>query len=473
MIEGGLRRLGFSGKGRALRRSRHVWLNLVIWKRRLLLWTAAVLVGAVAAGFAVASEYANDVFVHVVKISPYLPLIITPLGLAIAVWMTRHVFPGSQGSGIPQGIAALQIKDREARGKLLSLRIAVGKIFVTLFALCAGASVGREGPTVQVGASIMNSLGGFFRFPNRDVQRGLILAGGAAGIAAAFNTPLAGIVFAIEEFARSFEEKTNGTVITTVIVAGIASIAILGNYTYFGHTTASLKNLLSPDAWIAILICALVGGILGGIFARVLIAFARGLPGRAGVFMREHPVMFAAVCGLVLALVGLASGNTAYGTGYAEAKSVIEGHGQNLPSIYFLLKLCATIASYVSGTPGGIFAPSLAVGAGIGHFISGYFMGLPAGAVVVLGMVSYFSGAVQSPITAFVIVMEMTDDQTMIVPLMAASLIAYGTSRIISQKPLYKALSEGFLQQATPKHSYRRIENNKPNTNNVSQSEVY
>jgi len=119
------------------------------------------------------------------------------------------------------------------------------------------ASIGREGPTVQIGASIMHSLRRFTRFSVADIDRGLILAGGAAGIAAAFNTPLAGVVFAIEELSRSFEERTSGTIYTAVIVADVTSVALVGNYTYFGSTQASLTD---PRMWVVVPVCGLLGG---------------------------------------------------------------------------------------------------------------------------------------------------------------------------------------------------------------------
>src|SRR5581483_4613378 len=129
----------------------------------------------------------------------WLPFVLTPIALTSGAWMARRWFPGSQGSGIPQTIAALRMPEERDRNRVLSLRIAFGKIVICLIALCGGASIGREGPTVQVSASIMHSLRRFARFPAVDIDRGLILAGGAAGIAAAFNTPLAGVLFEIEE----------------------------------------------------------------------------------------------------------------------------------------------------------------------------------------------------------------------------------------------------------------------------------
>lgn len=440
-----------------LRRSRHVWLSPRLWLRRFLFWTGALCVGAAAILFALGVDHANGLFRALLGYSPYLPLVVTPLVLAACVWITRRFFAGSQGSGIPQTIAALQMQDAGARDGVLSIRIAVGKVLLTILSLMGGASVGREGPSVQIGAAIMHSLGRLVRFPRRELERGLILAGGAAGVAAAFNTPLAGVVFAIEELSRSFEQRTSGTVLTAVIVAGVMSLAVLGSYTYFGRTMAHLEF---DQGWIAVLMCGAIGGLLGGTFSRVLITCSRGLPGAPGRMMRERPVQFAAACGLVLALIGIASGHTTYGTGYEEAKRILEGT-ENLPETYGLLKMLATIVSYLSGIPGGIFAPSLAVGAGFGVNLSELMPYAPVGAVVLLGMVGYFAGVVQAPITAFVIVMEMTGDNSMVLPLMAVALIASGTSRLICPKSLYKVLAERFLERsevATPAAEARQKE---------------
>lgn len=445
---------------RYINRGAHVWLSFRHWKRQLLFWTGAVCVGAAAVFFALGSEKANQLFHHFIEISPYLPLIIAPAGLALVAYITRRFFSGAQGSGIPQTIAALKMQGNESRESLLSLRIAIAKIPLTLIALLSGASVGREGPTVQIGAAIMHTLGKLARFPRVEIEKGLILAGGAAGVAAAFNTPLAGVVFAIEEMSRSFEEKTNGIVLTAVILAGITSIAMLGNYTYFGHTSSSL-NL--DNGWIAVLSCGFLGGILGGIFSRTLIASARGIPGRIGLFIKQRPIVFAAICGFVLALIGLLSGSTTYGTGYQEARQIISGEA-SLPGSYGILKMLATIVSYISGIPGGIFAPSLAIGAGMGSNLASLMPYAPTGAIVLLGMVAYFSGVVQAPITAFVIVMEMTDNHDMVIPLMAASIIASVTSRMICHTPLYKALSDNFLHHASslPTMLQPHEEQNKP-----------
>ena len=428
-----------------LRHTRQQWFSFTPWKNRLLFWSGAIAVGAAATAFAVGSERAITWFYRLISLSPWLAFVVAPAGLALTAYLTRRFFPGAQGSGIPQTIAAIRTSDAALRRKLLSIRIAVGKVALTMLALLSGASLGREGPTVQVGASIMYALDRLNPMPRPEFERGLILAGSAAGVAAAFNTPLAGVVFAIEEMSRSYEQRTSGTVLTAVIVSGIVSLALLGNYTYFGHTSAALADV---NDWVAVVVCGLTGGLLGGLFSRLVLAAADGLPGRVGVWMHHHPVQFAAAGGVLLAVIGLVSDGSTFGTGYHQARSLVEGSAE-LPVLYGVLKFFATLISFLLGIPGGIFAPSLSIGAGLGANLSVLVPYAPAGAVVILGMVAYFAGVIQAPITAFVIVMEMTDNHEMVVPLMAAALIAYGVSRIICPRRLYEALAESF--HAKPK----------------------
>jgi len=159
-------------------------------------------------------------------------------------------------------------------------------------------------------------------------------------------------------------------------------------------------------------------------------------------------VRFAAACGLLLALIGLASGSAVYGSGYDEARHLLEGSGE-ASAAYGLWKMLATLVSFVSGIPGGLFAPSLSAGAGVGHAVAS-LVAQDGGALVVIGMAAYFAGVVQAPITAFVIVMEMTDNHDMVVPLMLATLLATAVSRLVCPKPLYKALANNYLARVRP-----------------------
>ena len=408
------------------------------WQRRALFLVGGITVGAAAVGLALAADWVQTEFAQLVTRWRYASLLVTPLGFALSVYLTNRFFQNSQGSGIPQAIAARELDDQDARGRLVSIRIAIGKILLTLLGLLCGASAGREGPTVQVGASIMFAIGRFS--PRR--QPGLILAGAAAGVAAAFNTPLAGIVFGIEEMSRAFETRTSGLIIAAVIAAGLTSLALVGNYAYFGSSPAMLRNGLD---WLAVPLCGVAGGLAGGLFSRIVIVMARGLPGALGRAFKRHPIPFALGCGLLVALCGIASGDTIYGTGYAQVKTALEG-GVPLRGDFGLFKFLATTLSTISGIPGGIFSPSLAVGAGLGANIAHLFPTAPVAPIILLGMVSYFAGVVQAPITAFVIVTEMTENHAMVIPLMAAAFIAYAASRLVCREGVYHALSKDFLR---------------------------
>jgi H+/Cl- antiporter ClcA len=425
---------------RIARRSRHVWLSRSLWNRRLVFLVGSVAAALAAVGLALAANYANEILHRLLQAWPWAAFVLAPAGLALVSWLARNFFRGAEGSGIPQTIAALAYPDAAIRDRLLSLRIAMGKVVLTILGLLSGASIGREGPTVQIAAAIMYSLNRVSSFPQESMKRGLILAGGAAGIAAAFNAPLAGVVFAIEEMSRSFAQRTSGIVLTAVIVAGIVSFALLGNYAYFGRTAATLDF---ASGWSAVVLCGTIGGLAGGTFSRLLIASASAVTGPFAAFRRTRPAAFAALCGLAIAILGYASEGTIYGTGYVEAKRILQ-EGGGVPLTFGVLKLLATVVSYITGIPGGIFSPTLAVGAGLGQDIAALLPAAPVPAVAVIGMVAYFSGVVQAPITAFVIVIEMTRDSDMALPIMAASLIAYGFSRLVCPQPVYKALSKSF-----------------------------
>jgi H+/Cl- antiporter ClcA len=422
------------------RRRRRLNTATILWRRRLVFWLGATAVGYVAVAFAAAADGAQAWFARVIAISPYLALVLTPAGIALSAWIGRTYFAGAQGSGIPQAIAARFVQDRTSLERLLSLRIAFGKILLTLLGLAVGASIGREGPTVQVGAAILvwlSNRAGLGR------QKGLILAGGAAGVAAAFNTPLAGVVFAIEEMSRSFNRSISGLVLIAVVLAGIAAISVNGAGSYFGATVAVLHGW---HDWFVVPVAAVCGGVLGGIFSRASLWGARRVPALFGGLIQRRPILFAAVCGLGVALLGILSQGACYGTGYVAAQQALKGQLAN-PATFTATKFVSTVLSQMSGIPGGILSPSLSIGAGLGATLSQLMPAVSPGAVAVLAMVGFFAGAVQAPITGFVIVAEMTGDQGMIIPLMATALIATAISKLITPEPLYHALSDDFRKR--------------------------
>jgi H+/Cl- antiporter ClcA len=393
-------------------------------------------VGGLAVALAFLSDEAQAIFRHVRLDFWWSPLLITPFGLALAAWFTKKYAPNAAGSGIPQVIAARQLANPSDREALVSIKTALFKIALLLFGLLCGASAGREGPTVQVGAATMFALGRLQ--PHR--QAGLLLAGSAAGIAAAFNAPLAGIVFGIEEMSRSFEQRTSGLVIGTVVAAGLTSLAIVGDYTYFGSTPDTLPV---GRGWIAVPIAGVVCGLAGGLFSRILVEAGKGFPGRVGTLIKDYPVAFAFVCGLVIVLCAMLGHVDIYGTGYEQAQAILRG--EQLSLAFAPLKLIATALSSISGIPGGLFSPSLAVGAGIARSLTVLLPGVSIGVLAVLCMAAYLAGVVQAPITSFVIVSEMTENHALVIPIMLASLIAAATSKTVCPEGVYHALSKRFL----------------------------
>ncbi|MBN3802167.1 chloride channel protein [Paraburkholderia sp. Ac-20336] len=424
---------------RTVQRARRLWLHYGVF------WLGAIVTGLVAVLYAQLIDAGYDIFRRVTAAHWWLPLLATPLIGAAGAWITRRFFPGSEGSGIPQVMATLRDRGGGLAPKLLSIRILVGKIAVSFLSILGGFTIGREGPTIHVGAGLMFNLRHFYPARFRairgiELERKLALAGAAAGLSAAFNAPLAGVVFAIEELTRSFEARTSGVTITAIIFAGVVSLGLQGNYTYFGAIDigSHLPDLLA----VAVLMIGVISGVAGGIFCWLLLNTRRWMPSALSTWRGRQPVVFGALCGLIIAVIGVASHGHTFGSGYAEARAMLEAHGE-VSAIYPLLKMASMVGSYLPGAPGGLFAPSLAIGAGIGntlHLALGQ-MELPM--LIALGMVGYLAAVTQSPITAFVIVIEMINGHELVLSLMATALIASQVSRLFAP-PLYEALSERY-----------------------------
>lgn len=411
----------------------------------MVIMAVAVLGGLAGAGFAKLSDLAMAAHARLYAFAKWPTLLLLPFGFAFATWLTRRFAPESAGSGIPQVIAAAEQRWRGRwGGQRVTLRTAAWKVVLSAGLYVCGASIGREGPTVQVVAGVLRSLTrGLKGGPGR---RALILAGGAAGVAAAFNTPIAGVVFAVEELASSFEKRTHTVVILVVVVAGFTSYAVQGDYAYFGvgsgHDTLGSAWLLAP-------LIGLVGGLFGGLFARLVAVLTGPSPNVVGRWRRAHPVLFAAICGLVAAAVALASGGLTFGAGYDEAKSLLQDHpGRGFA--FAVWKFLANLAAAVCGSPGGIFSPSLATGAGIGAAFARAGFAIAGRDAVVLGMASYLSGVVQAPLTSAVILMEMTREPGLVAPLMLAALTARWASTWLMPEPLYHVLSRSWRLGAGP-----------------------
>ena len=406
----------------------------------------AILCGLAAALFARLCDAAMIAHARLYAAARWPTLLLLPAGFGFATWLTLRFAPEAAGSGIPQVIAAAEQRWRGRwGGQRVTLRTAAWKVVLSSFLLVCGASIGREGPTVQVVAGILRTLTrGLRGGPGR---RAIIIAGGAAGVAAAFNTPIAGVVFAVEELAKSFERRTNTTIILIVVISGFAAYAFQGDYAYFGvlHGATSLRS-----AWTAAPVIGVTGGLLGGLFSRALAALIGPGDNRVARWRRVHPIAFAVGCGILAATAALVSGGLTFGAGYDEAKSLIQDHpGRGLG--FATAKFVASLAAASSGAPGGIFAPSLATGAGIGAMFAHLGLGIAGRDAVVLGMTSYLSGVVQAPLTSAVILMEMTREPGLVGPLLLSALLARYASSWVMPEPIYHLLSRAWRLGPDPK----------------------
>ncbi|PUE39022.1 chloride channel protein [Limnohabitans sp. Bal53] len=413
-----------------------------MWSDRLVVLLFAGLAGLTVVVFTWLSEHALATFFVAYQKWFWWPLLWTPLLTMAIVFVTRRFAAGTAGSGIPQVMAALSVETPPlCRSLYVSLKLSLMKVALTASGLLAGLSLGREGPSVQIAAGVMHSARRWLS-PNSPIKdSGLILAGGAAGIAAAFNTPLGGVMFAIEELSRRPEDRRSGLLMAAIILAGLMAVSAYGNKSHFGEIRVDQISfaLLLPGMVVAVL-----SGIFGGMFARLLIYSLHNTSSHwVHAFRRSSPIWFAGGCGLLIAIIGLSTQGATFGSGYAHTRAMLE-NTDDVSSLYVLLKLVVTWLTTWAGVPAGIFAPALAIGAALGNDLAMLMQYPNAPTLIALGMAGFLAAVTQAPLTAFIIVMEMVTGHELVLSLMASALIASGISRLISQ-PLYAALTHSQL----------------------------
>ncbi len=412
------------------------------WVDRAVVLCYAAITGLVVVAFTLLAEQAIHSFTAMTgagELGRYLPLLWTPGLTVVLLWWTRRYAPGAMGSGIPQVVRALDDNlPQSQRSGLVSLRLSLHKMGLVSAGLLAGLSIGREGPTVQVGAGVMGHARRWLSPGSGLDAHDLMVAGAAAGIAAAFNTPLGGIVFALEQLSRRRSLSHSSLVVVSIVLAGLVAVSVFGNQTYFGRLRVQELTwaILAPGVLVTV-----AAGLAGGLFSRLIVVSARG---SKDVFSRarsRHPLRFAAACGLAVAVIGIVTNGATAGAGYAPTRAMLEGQAE-IPGLFTLLKFCATWLSAWTGVPAGVFAPSLTIGAGIGHDVALLTGVGPEAAIplIALGMVGFLAATTQGPITAFIIVMEMVSGHTVVLSLMACALVASGVARLLT-KPMYGELA--------------------------------
>ena len=415
------------------------------WLARPIVLAYAAAAGLSVVAFSKLCDLAQRGFAAVFALHPLAPLVWSPACAAGVLWLTRRYAPGTGGSGIPQVMATLDPGFAPAsRGMFVSLRLSAAKAVLTAGSILGGLASGREGPSVQIAAGVMQHARRWLPPHPGISEHGLLVAGGAAGIAAAFNAPLAGVMFAIEELARTLEQRSSGLIIAAIVLAGLMGVSFFGNDSYFG--TIQVPSLHTGMLWPALLLVLAAGG-LGGVFARLLQTSLLHTGDRIGRWRAAHPVAFAGLCGLAVGAIGIASHGASFGSGYGYTRGLLEGR-VDVPLLYVTLRVVATWIAVWSGVPGGIFAPCLAIGAGVGHDVAtltGAHADAPA--LIALGMAAFLAAVTQAPMTSFIIVMEMVGGHAMVLSLMAAALGASLVSRWIA-RPLYASLAHAIVARA-------------------------
>ena len=349
-------------------------------------------------------------------------------------YLLFRYFPYARGSGVPQTKAAMF-----AREGVITIRTIFGKFLCTSATLASGIPLGREGPSVQVGGGIASVLGRLFGLRSEQVKK-LIPVGAAAAIAAAFNTPLAAVLFSLEEVMGDLNAPVMGAVVLGSATSWVVLRMLLGNNPLF---KVPQYQLVHPLEFAVYAVLGLVGGLVSVAFTQLLLVMRDR-------FLRfpQRTVWFQPMAGgLLVGLIGMFVPQV-LGVGYGYVGDALNGRmAVNLMVLLVVLKLLAVTTSYASGNAGGIFGPSLFIGAMLGgsvgalaHRLLPTYTAGP-GAYALVGMGAVFAGIVRAPMTSVLMIFEMTQDYAVIVPLMIANLVSLFISSRLQRQPIYEALA--------------------------------
>jgi chloride channel protein, CIC family len=361
--------------------------------------------------------------------------VVFPVAGSLSIgWLLYRYFPNARGSGVPQTKAALFA--REGR---ITLRTVLGKFFCTSATLASGIPLGREGPSVQVGAGIGSVLGRLLGLRTEQVKK-LIPVGAAAAIAAAFNTPLAAVLFSLEEITGDLYAPVMGAVVLASATAWMVLRVFLGDHPLF---KVPQYQLIHPAEFAVYAALGVAGGVVSAAFTKILL----GIRARFLRFPLKTVWFQPAVGGLVVGLMGWFVPQV-LGVGYGYVGEALNGRmAFQLMALLVVLKLLAVTTSYATGNAGGIFGPSLFIGAMLGgtlgtiahHFLPDYTA--TPGAYALVGMGAVFAGVVRTPMTSVLMIFEMTQDYAVIVPLMIANLVSLFVASRLQHEPIYEGLA--------------------------------
>jgi H+/Cl- antiporter ClcA len=408
-------------------------------------WVASIVTGLIAVFYTKLFYLAEAVTHFIVSYNQYLLFIITPICFLCAWWIVRRFASYARGSGIPQVTASVELagtSEEPKIKKLLSLRIIFIKIVSSLLMVLGGGVVGREGPTIQIAGSVFKKISDWLPdwWPKIS-KANMIMAGAGAGLAAAFNTPLGGIVFTVEELTKTHISSFKTVLFSAVIIAGLTAQTFLGPYLYLGYPRV---NDLSGWIFFAVILVAIAAGLSGSMMGKIILKM---LKWKSGFQSRSKYIIYIIVCALLLISLSVFVSDKTLGSGKEIMSGVLFTHEKYLPWYVPLLRIGGSILSFTTGAAGGIFAPALAAGASIGSGIAGLFQMSEANSnlLILAGMVGLLTGITRTPFTSAILVLEMTDRHSVIFHLMLAGMVAGLVSYSVDRHSFYDRLKMQYI----------------------------
>jgi H+/Cl- antiporter ClcA len=409
-------------------------------------WVASVITGLIAVIYTKLFLLAEGLTTLIYKQHAWMLFILTPVCFIVSWWIVKRFAPYSRGSGIPQVMAAIEItnsKTDKKVNKLLSIRIIFVKILSSLIMAIGGGVIGREGPTIQIAASVFRKVNQFLpHWWPKVAKRNMIITGAAAGLAAAFNTPLGGIVFAIEELTKTHFSYFKTAIFSSVIIAGLTAQGILGPYLYLGYPKI---GAISGFIFLGVILVAVISGLGGSGMSKMILWI---MSWKSKFKLNYENVIYVAVCALLLAGLAYFIDYAAMGSGKDLMQKVL--FTSDKYSLWYtpLLRIAGTMLSFTTGAAGGIFAPALGTGASIGSMVSGWFhlSETNTNLLILSGMVGFLTGVTRSPFTSAILVLEMTDRHNVIFHLILAGMVASLVSILVDKHSLYDHLKVQYIR---------------------------
>lgn len=411
-------------------------------------WIGSVITGFFAVMYAQVFAWGEHLMNFIFDWHAWMIFIIAPVGFVLSWWLVKEFAPNAKGSGIPQVMAAVELANPKEHRKirnLLSLKIIFFKILSSVILVIGGGAVGREGPTIQIAGSVFRKVNEYLpEWWPKISKKNMIMTGAAAGLAAAFNTPLGGIVFAVEELSKTHINYFKTALFTAVIIAGLTAQTLAGSYLYLGYPKTNDVSLM---VMFPIILVAATAGILASQLSVTMLKI-NGWK-KKKLKTDKANVVFLIICALIIASIAYFINREVLGSGKEIMERVLFTKDKHEDWYVPILRMLGPALSFTSGGAGGIFAPALTAGASIGSVISGIIHLTPneTNVVILAGMVAFLTGITRAPFTSAIIVLEMTDRHSLIFHLMLAGMVSSIASILVSRHSLYDVLKVNFLTE--------------------------